>query len=57
MDYQIATAETTDGLTNKVKELLNAGWKCQGGVFVERYFVNSESKDRFHQALVKEEAE
>lgn len=57
MDYQIATSETKDGLTNKVKELLTAGWKCQGGVFVERYFANSESKDRFHQALVKEEAE
>lgn len=57
MDYKIAYSETTEGLQNKIKTLLAEGWQLQGGVFVERYFDNASSKNRFYQALTKEEAQ
>ena len=47
--YRIAAADTTFALAEKVNNLLQEGWECQGGISVT---VNSSDSDWYYQALV-----
>ena len=58
MQYIAVESPDLDGLTEKVQEKLDAGWRCQGGlcVFIHRALEDKELVERqvFMQAMLRD---